>query len=269
MGDYASSASSNPPRYVVSKAEAMFYYAGISPTPPKLVYRTQEAYRRLKQARGVFDHKLNVIWNDVGPKVRDLLIAQSVAWTSIDVVRFVTDGDGDEKIRGPVVIWVGVVPDSLDSDGAFDSSNGILDLLAINDVDDVEVEYRESVYTPSVSPALLHSVSNLNTTVDVRGPLTTALGLFIATSDRQDAQGTMGLYFAEGGSSDKVLGLTCHHVLFKTDENTNDPYVFAGAGAPRKNVQLLGFRRFELTTSSCVSVATVSWLRFTRIRSRS
>jgi hypothetical protein len=55
----------------------------------------------------------------------------------------------------------------------------------------------------------------------------------------------MGLYFAEGGSSDRVLGLTCHHVLFKTDENTNEPYVFSGTGAPRKNVQLLGLRRFE------------------------
>jgi len=113
---YASS-SFNLARYEVSKAEAMFYYAGISPTPPKLVYRTggdktpwvmpkgQQAYRRLKQAPGVFSHKLNAIWNDdVGPKVRDLLIAQKVAWTSINVVRFVTDGDGDEKISGPVVI---------------------------------------------------------------------------------------------------------------------------------------------------------------------
>ncbi|KJA21087.1 hypothetical protein HYPSUDRAFT_203275 [Hypholoma sublateritium FD-334 SS-4] len=252
LGDDASSASS----YEVSKAEAVFYYAGISPTPPKLVYRTgadktpwvkptgQEAYRKLKQARGVFGHKLNDIWNDVGPKVRDLLIALSIPWTSIDVVRFVTDGDGDKKIRSPVVIWVGVVPDSLNSDGAFESSNSILNLLAINDINDVEVEYRESVYTPSVGAALLPSVSNLNTTVDVRGPLTPALGLFIATSERPDAQGTMGLYFAEGGSSDKVLGLTCHHVLFKTDDNTN-PYVFSGADAPRKNVQLLSLSRFE------------------------
>jgi len=143
------------------------------------------------------------------------------------------------------LFWVGVVPDSLDSDSSFDSSNGILDLLAINDIVDVKVEYRKSIYTLLVRPALLPSVSNLNTTVDVRGSLTTALGLFIATSDRQDTQGTMGLYFAEGGSSDKELGLTCHHVLFKTDENTNDPYVFAGAGVPRKNVQLLGLCRFE------------------------
>ncbi|GBE77290.1 hypothetical protein SCP_0101630 [Sparassis crispa] len=55
----------------------------------------------------------------------------------------------------------------------------------------------------------------------------------------------MALYFAEGGDSDKVLGLTCHHVLFKTDGATNDDYVFAGAGAPRKFVQLLGTPAFD------------------------
>ena len=44
----------------------------------------------------------------------------------------------------------------------------------------------------------------------------------------------MTLYFAEGGNSDNVLGLTCHHVLFKTDGATNNDYVFAGACAPRQ-----------------------------------
>jgi hypothetical protein len=250
-------ASSNSPPYVVSKLEAMFYYSGISPAPPKLVYRTgssktpwvkptgPEAYRKLKQARGVFGHKLNVVWKDVGPLVRDLLNTRRVAWTSIDVIRFITDGDGDEKIRGPVVLWVGVRPDSLQGEDAFSSGNEILDLLTSFDIVDVDVEYRESVYKRSVGPALLRSVSDLNTTVDVRGPLTPALGLPIAASDRPGAQGTMALYFAEGGNSDNVLGLTCHHVLFKTDEANNDDYVFADAGAPRKYVQLLGTRAFD------------------------
>ena len=79
----------------------MFYYAGISLTPSKLVYRTDsgtrpftmpkglEAYRRLKRARGVFGQPLNVVWKTtVGPKVRDLLNARRIAWTSIDGVRF-------------------------------------------------------------------------------------------------------------------------------------------------------------------------------------
>ena len=257
LNDYASSASSNNPPYVVSKLEAMSYYSGISPTPPKLVYRTGsskrpwvkptglESYRKLKQARGVFGHKLNLVWKAVGPLVRDLLNTQKVAWTSIDVARFITDGDGDEKIRGPVVLWVGVRPDSLQGEDAFNSGNEILNLLASFDIVDVDVEYRESVYKRSVGPALLRTVSNLNTTVDVRGPLTPALGLPIAASDRPDAQGTMAVYFAEGGNSNKVLGLTCHHVLFKTDGATNDDYAFAGTGPHRQDVQLLGTRAFD------------------------
>jgi hypothetical protein len=282
LNDYASCASSNSPPYRVSKLEAMFYYSGISPTPPKLVYRTgssktpwvkptgPEAYRKLKQARGVFGHKLNVVWKDVGPLVRDLLNTQRVAWTSIDVARFITDGDGDEKIHGPVVLWVGVRPDSLQGKDAFSSGNEILDLLASFDINDVEVEYRESIYKRSDGPALLPSVSSLNTTVDVRGPLTPALGLPIAASDRPDSQGTMALYFGEGGNSDKVLGLTCHHVLFKTDGDTNDDYVFAGAGAPRKYVQLLGTSAFDkLLASIKIRIVTmVSWSSFTSGRSR-
>ncbi|KDQ53459.1 hypothetical protein JAAARDRAFT_424691 [Jaapia argillacea MUCL 33604] len=257
MSDHAFDVSSDSPDYTVSKHEAMFYYSGISPTPPKLVYRTGslktpgvkptglESYRRLKQARGVFDHKLNVVWKHVGPLVRDLLNTQRVAWTSIDVVRFITDGDGNKKIRGPVVLWVGVRPDSLQVEDASNSGNEILNLLASLDINDVEVEYRESVYKRSDGPALLRSVSNLNTTVDVRGPLTPALGLPIAASDRPDAEGTMALYFSEGGNGDKVLGLTCHHVLFKTDGKTNDHYVVTDASVPRKYVQLLGTRAFK------------------------
>ena len=123
--------------------------------------------------------------------------------------------------------------------------NEILDRLASFEIVDVDVEYRESVYKRSVGPALLRSVSNLSTTVDVHGPLTPALGLPIVVSDRPGAQGTMALYFAEGGNSDKVLGFTCHHVLFKTDGVTNDDYVFAGVSAPCQHVQLLGTRAFD------------------------
>ncbi|ETW77761.1 hypothetical protein HETIRDRAFT_243201, partial [Heterobasidion irregulare TC 32-1] len=155
LSDYVSVASSNSPPYLVSKLEAMLYYSGISPTPPKLVYRTgslktpwvkptgSDSYRKLKQARGVFGHRLNVVWKDVGPVVRDLLNARKVAWTSIDVVRFITDGDIDEKTRGPVVLWIGVHPDSLQAEDAFSLSNDVFDLLAKFDIDNVEVEYRE------------------------------------------------------------------------------------------------------------------------------
>lgn len=262
VSNYTSSASTDPPSHAVSKHEAIFYYSGISPTPPKLVYRTGsskapwikptglEAYRRLKQVRGVFGHKLNLVWSDVGPRARDLLKAQGVAWTSIDVARFVTKADDDQEIRGPVVLWIGVVPDSLQPEDAFASANKLLALLAEFGIDDVEVEYRESLYKRFAGSPLLRSVSDLHPTVDVRGPLTPALGLAIATSDQPDAESTMALYFAEGGQSDKVLGLTCRHVLFKTDDKHNDEYVFRGAGTPPKYVRLLGFRRFKRLLAS-------------------
>ena len=243
--------------------EEKMYYTGISPTPPMLVYRSSKTpwvgYAGLdgfsnlrfkyKRLRGVFDHKLNAAWDVVGPRVRDTLDADEVAWTSIDVVRFLTDGDIDgEKILGPVVIWVGVRRGSLQSEDASNSADAILAILRGFDIDDVEVEFRESVYMRSqaVGPALLPSVdSDDDITAAVRGPLTAALGLPIAPSDRPDAQGTMALYFAEGGDSNNVLGLTCRHVLFQTDDAANDKYVYASVGEPRKGVQLLGTRAFD------------------------
>jgi hypothetical protein len=255
LSDGATSASSGPSPYIISELETMLYYYGISPSPPSLVYRTgglkmpwslgPESNPRPKQVCGVFGHKLNTVWDEMGFKVRDGLNAQRIDWSSIDVARFITDEDGDQKIEGPVVIWVGVYPGSLQDEEAIISAKTILELLAKYDIDDVEVEYRESIYRRSVGPALLRPASKVNATVDVRSPLTPTLGLSIAASDRPHAQGTMALFFAEGGKSKKILGLTCHHVLFKTDAQTNNSYVFAGLGAPCRYVQLLGTRAYK------------------------
>ncbi|KZP05424.1 hypothetical protein FIBSPDRAFT_967272, partial [Athelia psychrophila] len=152
--DYTSSISTNLPPHTVSKHEAMFYYSGISLSPPKLVYCTgslkalwvkpvgPEAQPKLKRVHGVYGHKLNDIWSDMGPCVRNLL------------------------------------------------------------------------------------------------------------------KGTMALYFTEGGQSDKLMGLTCHHMLFKTDTKHNVEYKFRGAGIPHKYVCLLSLHRFEgLLTSIKVCIS--------------
>ncbi|KAF8917213.1 hypothetical protein CPB85DRAFT_216627 [Mucidula mucida] len=236
--------------YTVSIEEAISYYWGVSPTPPKLVYRSSstkrpyarpKGWRKFKEARGVFGHKLNAAWKDVGPQVRDLLNTHQMYWTSIDVVRFIADGENEyKKIHGPVVIWIGVFSGSLQGEDAFRASNEILDLLKGFDIVDVEVEFRESIYRRSAGPALLKSVYDSNPTVGVRRPLSHVLGLSIATADRPTAQGNMALYFAEGGDSDKILGLTCHHVLFETDEEC----VLEG-DTSRRHVQLLGTDAFN------------------------
>jgi hypothetical protein len=65
--------------YDISANKAAFYYWGISPSPPKLVYHTgkilwviptgPEAYPKPKMLCGVFGHKINNIWDMLGPKV--------------------------------------------------------------------------------------------------------------------------------------------------------------------------------------------------------
>ena len=64
-----------------SLAEEAFYYARISHSPPKVVYRTSkdpfvapkgpDACRRVKHLYPVHDPKLGEKWEDVGLKVRD------------------------------------------------------------------------------------------------------------------------------------------------------------------------------------------------------
>jgi hypothetical protein len=68
------------------------------------------------------------------------------------------------------------------------------------------------MYTPLAGPNLLEPASDLDPDVDVRGPLTPALGLSIAAQATPHAEGTGGIYLAEGGDSKKVLLVTAHHV---------------------------------------------------------
>jgi hypothetical protein len=230
----------------------MFYYSGL-PSGPRLVYRTgtkpwtkptgPEAYRVLKELRPVFGHKLNTVWDVLGPEVRDFLDSLEVPWTSIDVVRFIKVGDGEAV--GPVVLWLGVFPKTLFGERAHNAAFGCLEILKASGINDVEVECRESLYTRSVGPNLLKPVSNLNPTADVRGPLTPALGLSIAAQDTPHAEGTGGLYLAEGGGSERLLLVTARHVLFPPNESPNIDYASTNTGAPRRDVLLLGTKAFK------------------------
>ena len=265
MGSVSSnepSSNSFPALLSDSELEAKLYYEGISPTPPKLVYRSGKTswvkphprdLPRFKEMRGVFGHKLNTTWDVVGPRVLERLDADKVAWSSIDVVRFLSDRDGSgEKTLSPVVIWVGVLPGSLLGEDAANSASHIITILLDSGIDDVEVEFRESVYQRLAASTLLHPVPehHREPTRAFRGPLTPTLGLPIATSD---CQGTMALYFAEdGGEDSNVLGLTCRHVLFRLDTSTNSDYVFedAARGARYIDVQLLGDDGFDTLLAS-------------------
>jgi len=100
------------------------------------------------------------------------------------------------------------------------------------------VDFRESIYTRDVGPQLLKPVGDLDPLINVVSPLTPALGLCISTRARPNAQGTMALYLAEGGGSDRLLGLSCRHVLIGSQEGNFD-YSYHPS-APAKNILLLG-----------------------------
>ena len=85
-------------------------------------------------------------------------------------------------------------------------------------------------------------VGDLEPLFDVVSPLTPALGLRISTKARPNAQGTMAFYLAEGGDSDRLLGLSCRHVLIGSRE-ANVDYV-RHPSRPVKDVLLLGRRGF-------------------------
>ena len=104
------------------------------------------------------------------------------------------------------------------------------------------MDFRESIYTRDVGPRLFNPVDDLDPLVDVVSPLTPALGLRISTRARPNAQGTMALYLAEGGDSDRLLGLSCRHVLIGSQEGNLD-YSYH-PNAPAKDVLLLGKRAY-------------------------
>jgi hypothetical protein len=100
------------------------------------------------------------------------------------------------------------------------------------------------IYTPLAGPNLLEPASDLDPDVDVCGPLTPALGLSIAAKATPHAEGTGGIYLAEGGDSKKVLLVTARHILFPPDDGNLD-YARTNTSIPRRNVLLLGTKAFD------------------------
>ncbi|KAH7918854.1 hypothetical protein BV22DRAFT_1051460 [Leucogyrophana mollusca] len=104
-------------------------------------------------------------------------------------------------MKRPIFLWIGVFPNSLQFQpkDTLTQAKEPLSLLADSDIDDVEVKYYKSLYRQLASSLCLHSISNLNTSVNVCGPLTLVLHLTIAISSQPNIWGTMGLFFATQG----------------------------------------------------------------------
>ena len=247
--------------YDISEYERTTYYNGIaSGGHPELLYRSdlldnpfprptgRHALLPTKSVRGVYNTPLNKVWGTVAPQICDLLKARKILYSAINTARFVTHGEDEKDTLGPIVIWIATHPGTTTTETAHDASPDILKLLEDNGVKGAVVEWYEGAVERLAGPPLLRVVDNNNPTHYVRRFLTAALGMAIATAEREeDAQGSVTLFFHEnkdkhGNPSSKVFGVSNCHVL---REDTTVKYEFEGAGAPPQHVRLAGSRRFQ------------------------
>jgi len=153
----------------VSDYEKISYSKGVTDDGehPDLLYRAgsanypwipptgRHADRPTKPLRGVYGTPLNPVWSTISPRVCDLVRSVVKTSYSIGPARFVTHAENGEETLGPVVIWVGVCPNSTSANTARNVSHDILGLLEQNGVKGVEVEWHEAVSWKAPGPALL------------------------------------------------------------------------------------------------------------------
>ena len=220
------------------------------PSNPVSIYHTgdlwprpidPEARRVPKEARPICEHPIAPVWRELGRQVYEYLDSVAVKWTSIDPVRFAQVG----KKAGPLFLWVGVMPGTLSRDDAEVAAVGCKDILAQSQITNVEIAFRESVFTRSAGPQLLDYVPFVYPDADVRGPFTPALGLQIAAKATPHFEGTAGLYICEGGKSNRVFVLTTRHVVLPPSAYCNDLYSQKKKALPHREVILLGSKAYQ------------------------
>ncbi|THU84852.1 hypothetical protein K435DRAFT_397583 [Dendrothele bispora CBS 962.96] len=243
----------------MSMTEAAFYYAGL-PSAPILIARTSttpwkaptgpEAYLRRKELRPVGRHALVEVWEDnLAFKIHALL--KNVMWTSTDIVRI---GYADElelpsAPPPPVILWIGVMPESLSSEDGFVVASKCKKLLEEHGITDVDVEIRESVVTRSESesagPKFFSSIYSSDPASMICNPLTTTLGFPISAQSTPWSQGTGGFFITEGADTERLLLVTARHVVFTPDRDGNEHFEHSDNSERRHNVTVFGNTGFE------------------------
>ena len=199
-----------------------------------------EAYLRRKELRTVGNHPLKAVWEDnLALQIHNILESKGVKWTSTDVARI---GFVGESVT-PILIWIGVKPDTLSGEDSLTVAKKCKQLLIANRILDVEVEIRESVVIRYVGPRLRKSVRFFDPTAELLEPLTSTLGLFICNASTPWAEGTDGFYVTGGDS--KLHLVTARHVVFNTNLASNDTYERKLPSQPGVNVALFGTAAFN------------------------
>ncbi|KAH9065156.1 hypothetical protein EDB83DRAFT_2315211 [Lactarius deliciosus] len=232
--------------HVVFKPKAYLYYFGICGPRhqgPKLIYRTSKDVfglpSRPEQDPCIMQPHLVYHHDKLGQDNLWATIRNEL--TSIDLAHFCweeqnTDGSR-EMVISCVTIWVGVLPDSLTGNDAFESSKDVLQLLERHNIYNIDVVYCESVVKPLTASGLFALVKNLHPLKNVIDPITTTLSVPIASLKTANREGTLGFYFrAEQGHG-----------------------LYSYKGGPKKLAMLMGNQAFDnLLTSIKFHIGTLN-----------
>ena len=239
---------------IVSSTDIKSYHGAFSdfyglPSNPVSVYKTgdpwpvrggPEAQRMAREARPVRNHPIQDVWPKLGEQVYTFLDSLHVKWTTIDPVRFAEEGGEADELY----LWVGVVPKSLSLEGAKAAADGCKKILADAHFPDVEIAFRESVFTRSAGPRLLNHVLFTNPTADIRIPFTPALGVQIAPKDTPYFEGTGALYLCESSQTNRVFLLTARHVALPLSVHKNELYEHKNPSKRRQAILILGSKAY-------------------------
>jgi hypothetical protein len=160
--------------------------------------------------------------------IYQLLDSQSVKWSSIDPIAFAEE----EEVKPfcPLLMWIGVYPESLLYNVAVAAAEAIKKILAQAGFPQIEVAFRESVVTRSVAPGpKLLSFNPLRDPVpELLKPFTPTLGLSIAPLRTPYYEGTGALYLRVSNANKRTVLLTAAHVA-------RPPPAFANTGMSRRS----------------------------------
>jgi hypothetical protein len=208
-----------------------------------------QAQRIPKEARPVCDHAIAPIWHKLGKQIYQHFDSIDLMWTSIDPVCFAEVGG----LPGPLFLWVGVMPKTLSRGDAEVAAGRCKNILAEYNITDVEVAFRESIFTRHTGPKLLEHFSPMvDPTADVRSVFTPTLGLHIATKAFPSVEGNGCLYLLKSSQSTEVLLLTARHVVLPPTKHPNTLYHRKSDSAPRHDVIHLGSRGHHNALSAIV-----------------
>lgn len=199
------------------------------PSHPKCIFRTGDNWRVrggfeaqpiLREARPICIHPIQDSWFGISTQIYEFLDSLDIQWSTIDPVRFAEEG-GE---AGPLHLWVGVIPESLSFEDAKIAAEGCKKILTDADFPDVEIAFRESVYTRSVGPQLLDYVPYQTPISQITNPFTPALGIRIAPLKTPHFEGTAALYLRENKQSNRVFVLSARHVALPPSTHQNSLY---------------------------------------------